>query len=61
MKSKSVAAIAIAFFIGVGSVTSVNAAPNSVGDPGRSWSIPNDGELGQHVQQFLDTDIGNPV
>ena len=61
MKSKSVAAIAIAIFIGVGSVTSVNAATSSVGDPGRSWSIPNDGELGQHVQQFLDTDIGNPV
>ena len=58
MKSKSVAAIAIAFFIGVGSVTSVNAATNSVGDPGRSWAIPNDGERGQHVQEFLDTQPG---
>jgi hypothetical protein len=55
MKSKSVAAIAIAFFIGVGSVTSVNAATNSVGDPGRSWAIPNDADRGMHVQQFIDS------
>ena len=55
MKSKSIVAIAITVLIGIGSVTSVNAASSSVGDPGRSWSIPNDADRGMHIQQFIDS------
>ena len=39
----------------LGSVTSSIASVPSVGDPGRTWSVPNDGQVGEHVQQFLDT------
>lgn len=31
-----------------------NAAINSVGDSGRSWAQPDDGLVGQHIQQFID-------
>jgi len=32
-----------------------SAAIESVGDPGRSWAIPNDAERGMHVQEFIDS------
>lgn len=32
-----------------------------VGDPGRSWSIPDDAERGMHVQQFIDSFPGESV
>lgn len=32
-----------------------SGAVSSVGDPGRSWSQPDDADLGLHVQQFIDT------
>ena len=40
--------------ISVGLVASSSAAIKSVGDPGRSWAQPDDGTLGQHIQQFID-------
>jgi len=27
-----------------------------IGDPGRSWAIPNDAALGEHIQQFIDSE-----
>jgi len=39
----------------VGGFSSVHAAVPSIGDSGRAWSIPNDASLGQHIQQFLDS------
>ncbi len=33
----------------------VNAEGEWVGDPGRSWSIPNDADRGMHVQEFIDS------
>ena len=32
-----------------------------MGDPGRSWAIPDDGERGMHVQQFIDSFPGESV
>jgi hypothetical protein len=32
-----------------------SAAVSSVGDPGRSWTQPDDAQVGQHVQWFIDT------
>ena len=40
--------------ISIGLVASSSAAINSVGDPGRSWAQPDDGERGLHIQQFID-------
>ena len=37
-----------------GLISSSSAAVNSVGDPGRSWAQPDDGERGEHIQQFID-------
>lgn len=34
---------------------SVRADIDSIGDSGRTWSIPNDAERGMHVQQFIDS------
>jgi len=39
----------------VGGFSSVHAAVPSVGDPGKSWSVPDDGALGEHIQEFLDS------
>jgi hypothetical protein len=33
----------------------VSADSKWVGDPGRSWSIPDDAERGMHVQEFIDS------
>jgi hypothetical protein len=41
--------------ITIGFAASSDASVPSVGDPGRTWSVPNDGQVGEHVQQFLDT------
>jgi hypothetical protein len=45
--------IAVAFVLGNSSA--VVAAGDAVGDPGKSWSIPNDAERGMHIQEFLDS------
>ena len=39
----------------LGFVTSSKASVPSVGDPGRSWTQPDDAQLGQHIQWFIDT------
>lgn len=52
---KKLIVVAVAIAISMGLVASSSAAVNSVGDPGRSWAQPNDAELGQHIQQFIDT------
>ena len=47
--------------ITLGFITSSKASVPSVGDPGKAWSIPDDGSLGEHIQQFLDTSAGEVV
>ena len=47
--------LALALVIFVASPQWSQADVTSVGDPGRSWSIPNDAERGMHVQQFIDS------
>jgi hypothetical protein len=58
MKKFLAALLSLTFILG-GS-TAVDAAVESVGDPGRAWSVPNNGELGMHVMQFIDTFAGEP-
>jgi hypothetical protein len=58
MKKITSLIVSIAFVLG--SSPAVVAAGETVGDPGRSWSVPNDAELGQFIQQFLDTSPGEP-
>jgi hypothetical protein len=41
-------------FASMGLLATSSAAINSVGDPGRSWAQPDDGTLGQHIEQFID-------
>lgn len=43
------------------SAQQVLAETSSVGDPGESWSIPNDADRGLHVQQFIDSFPGESV
>jgi len=59
MKKILVALLSLTFI--VGSSTAVDAAIDSVGDPGRAWSVPSsNGALGVHTMQFLDTFPGEP-
>ena len=39
--------------------TTSRASIPSVGDPGRSWVHPDDAQLGQHIQMFIDTAPGD--
>jgi hypothetical protein len=56
---KKIATIAlVALSLVMGAMTSGSAAIESVGDPGRSWSIPNDADRGQVIMQFLDSRPG---
>jgi hypothetical protein len=59
MKKLTSVIVAIAFIFGGSSA--VVAAGETVGDPGRSWAIPNDAERGMHVQEFLDSQPVEPV
>jgi hypothetical protein len=53
---KKMATIAlIAASLVMGAMGSGNAAIESVGDPGRFWAIPDDGERGMVVMEFLDS------
>ena len=52
MKKSYIALLSI--FVSVGLIATSSAAINSVGDPGRSWAQPDDGVLGEHIQQFID-------
>ncbi|MFM6940507.1 MAG: hypothetical protein ACKOXI_00800 [Candidatus Planktophila sp.] len=50
---KKLVAILVGVSVVVGASSS-SAAIYSVGDPGRSWSQPNDAARGMHIQQFID-------
>ena len=39
----------------------VSAESSWVGDPGRSWAVPDDADRGMHVQQFIDSFPGESV
>jgi hypothetical protein len=51
---KKLQIILIAGLLCTGLIASSSAAISSVGDPGRSWAQPDDGMVGQHIQQFID-------
>lgn len=55
MKLKRLISLLVVTLLAVTGVTSGNAAVESVGDPGRFWSVPNNGERGQVIMQFLDS------
>lgn len=55
MKAKKVVSLIIAAVLTISGASSGTAAIESVGDPGRFWAIPNDGELGMVVMEFLDS------
>ena len=55
---KKILTALVAFSFVIAGLSAVNAAVPSVGDPGRSWSIPDDGERGKFVMNFLDTRPG---
>lgn len=46
--------VALALALIIGATGSGHAAVESVGDPGRFWSIPNNDQRGQVIMQFLD-------
>jgi len=52
-KTVSIALISTSLVLGL--AASGNAAIESVGDPGRFWSVPNNAENGQVIMQFLDS------
>jgi len=58
MKSRKFTAFVIASILAISGAASGSAAIESVGDPGRFWSIPNNNERGQVVMQFLDNTPG---
>ncbi len=55
MRLKRTAALLMAATLTISGVTSGSAAIESVGDPGRFWSIPNDAERGMVIMEFLDS------
>ena len=55
MKLKKSVSLLIAAVLTVSGAASGSAAIESVGDPGRFWSVPNNGERGQVIMQFLDS------
>jgi hypothetical protein len=52
-KTASIALISASLVLGL--MASGNAAIESVGDPGRFWSVPNNADRGQVIMQFLDS------
>jgi hypothetical protein len=58
MKAKRSAALFVAAVLTVSGAATGSAAIESVGDPGRFWAVPNDGELGQVIMRFLDVSPG---
>jgi hypothetical protein len=55
MKLQRSSSILIAALFVISGAASGNAAIDSVGDPGKFWSVPNNGERGQVIMQFLDS------
>jgi hypothetical protein len=58
MKLKRSVSLLIAAVLTVSGAASGSAAIESVGDPGKFWSVPNNGERGQVIMQFLDSKPG---
>ena len=58
MKLKRTVALLIAAVLTISGVASGSAAIESVGDPGKFWSVPNNAERGQVIMQFLDSRPG---
>jgi hypothetical protein len=58
MKLKRLVSFLVVAAFAVSGVTSGSAAIESVGDPGRFWSVPNDAERGQVIMRFLDSKPG---
>jgi len=54
-KLRKLTSILLGFILSFGVTTVGSAAVSSVGDPGRSWTQPDDAQVGQHVQWFIDT------
>jgi hypothetical protein len=54
MKLRKSTSLLIAAILTISGAASGSATIESVGDPGRFWSVPLDGELGQVIMQFLD-------
>ena len=55
MKLKKSVSLLIAAVLTVSGAASGSAAIESVGDPGKFWSVPNNAERGQVIMQFLDS------
>ncbi len=55
MKLKISVSLLIAAVLTVSGAASGSAAIESVGDPGKFWSVPNNAERGQVIMQFLDS------
>ena len=58
---KKLVSVIVAIAFAFGTTSAVVAAGETVGDPGRSWSIPNDAERGMHIQEFLDSQPIEPI
>ena len=58
MKLKRTVALLIAAVLTISGAASGSAAIESVGDPGKFWSVPNNAERGQVIMQFLDSRPG---
>jgi hypothetical protein len=58
MKKLLAGLVALTFIFGTSSA--VVAANETIGDSGRIWAVPDDGERGMHVQRFLDASPGIP-
>ncbi len=50
--------LAISLLFGL--ISAGSASVDSVGDPGRTWSVPDDGLPNTHIMNFLDTFPGEP-
>jgi hypothetical protein len=59
MKKILAGLVALTFLFG--SSSAVVAAGETIGDPGKSWSIPNDADRGMHIQEFLDSQPVEPI
>ena len=57
---KKILTAMVAFSFVIASASAVDAAIETIGDPGRIWAVPNDDERGMHVQRFLDASPGIP-
>ena len=55
MKAKKVVSLIIAAVLTISGASSGSAAIDSIGDPGRFWAIPDDGERGMVIMEFLDS------